>query len=106
MTSIKKVISENLRKLMEHNGLSACELGLVSGITQRTISTILDYENHEYVPTVNTLYTLSKYFDIPVYYFLVEDMTPDMMANKDFNELIACYLQAPVGVQKKGFARL
>jgi transcriptional regulator with XRE-family HTH domain len=101
MNSIKQVIAQNLRKIMEYNGLNAAELGQLSGVAQRTVLNILDHENSEYTASVNTLHTLAEYFEIEIYYFFIRDMTPELMASDDFKELIDCYLQAPVGVQKK-----
>lgn len=101
MQNIKKIISENLNKLIIYHGMMAGELGELCGLTQRTIATILDHENSEWTPSISTILVLANYFKINIYYFFIEDMTPVMMNDRDFSELIACYIQAPVSVQKK-----
>lgn len=81
-------IGERLKKLMDLQGITAYMLSDYTGISQSTISRIL---NKNSKPNASTLKSLSEYFQKPPYWFLSDDSDnkPNTNAvNEPFNVYI------------------
>ena len=62
----KTMISEKLQELLKEKGLTAKELGKISGVGK---TTIYNYINKKTVPTVQNIIKISKALDVDPTYF-------------------------------------
>lgn len=66
---LKKRLGDNFRFLREINNYTQQEIADVLGLS---VKQICRYENGEYVPSVISIYILSKLYDISMEWFLTE----------------------------------
>ena len=72
-------IGENLRKLRQKKGLSLRKVQKETGIAYNTLGS---YERNTSQPTIENIYKLCRYFDVPIeYLFVGED------SYKDFKDI-------------------
>lgn len=89
-------LANNLKRLMEHQGLSQNELARKSGIGQRSLSTILNLERPlEINPRSTTITAIASYFGIPAWQLLIPDLPLELMLSHRLTKLIENYRDAP-----------
>lgn len=66
---LKKRLGDNFRFLRETNNYTQLEIADVLGLS---VKQICRYENGEYVPSVISIYILSKLYDISMEWFFTE----------------------------------
>lgn len=89
MTTVDKVLGQEIRFLRKHLSMTGQELAKAFGISQQHLSRI---ERGEVQWSVSFLLKVSIFFDVPMIYFikLIEKETSDFdFYNKDFNEIYA-----------------
>ena len=72
--NIREIFAKKLRKARELKGLSQRELGLLTGLSDKSISA---YEQGRVMPPLDILPKLAKQLDQPLSYFLNEDTPVD-----------------------------
>ena len=63
---------EKFAKLLEERGLTAYRVSKDTGIATATLT---EWKNGTYTPKVDKLMILADYFDVPIEYFLKEEVT-------------------------------
>ena len=75
-TNIRKIFAKKLQKARELKGISQRELGLLTGLSDKSISA---YEQGRVMPPLDILPKLAKHLDQPISYFLNEESPVDKL---------------------------
>ena len=75
-SNIRKIFAEKLRKARELKGISQRELGLLTGLSDKSISA---YEQGRVMPPLDILPKLAKHLNQPISYFLNEENSLDRL---------------------------
>ncbi len=75
--NIRKVFAKKLQKARELKGMSQRELGLLTGLSDKSISA---YEQGRVMPPLDILPKLAKHLDQPISYFLNEESPIDRLS--------------------------
>ena len=70
---IRKRLAQRLRQARKEKGYSQRDLGLLTGLSDKSISA---YEKGKVIPPLEVLIRLAKELDKPVSYFVEEDLNP------------------------------
>ncbi len=76
-SNIRKIFAKKLQKAREQKGMSQRELGLLTGLSDKSISA---YEQGRVLPPLDILPKLAKHLEQPVAYFLGEDTPIDRLS--------------------------
>ena len=85
--NIRKIFAQKLRKARELKGISQRELGLLTGLSDKSISA---YEQGRVMPPLDILPKLAKHLNQPISYFLNEETSIDrlMLHIEDLEKLL------------------
>jgi len=79
IVDLRALIGERLKKAREAAGLSQRKLGLLTGLSDKTISA---YEQGRVTPPLETLVRIAKQLGKPISYFLGEDNPSERLASR------------------------
>ncbi|MFA7656522.1 helix-turn-helix domain-containing protein [Acidithiobacillus thiooxidans] len=85
----KKVFAQNLASLMASRNMSQSALAQKSGVSQRTISNMLnpDYDPR-YSPTLNNIEKVADALGISPWQLLIEAVPTEVIASRDIEKLV------------------
>ncbi len=90
-------VARNLRSLMEREGMTQLKLAKRSGVSQRTISNVLN-ESHE--PGVETVDQLARVFKLKGWQLQMSDLPPELLGSDYVDRTVGALVQAsPKGRQ-------
>jgi transcriptional regulator with XRE-family HTH domain len=93
------VLAQNIRRLMEHNGISQAEVRRKAGVGQATMSELLKErgEDDPSAPNVEsrTVSRLAAFFGVPVWQLYIEDLPIDLFGSNRLTTLVTNYSEAP-----------
>lgn len=88
--------ARNLQRLMDEQGLSQAQLASRCGVSQRTLSTLLNLERPlEINPTLRTILMLADYFNLPTWMLMAPGM-PANPAESRLDQLLSNFAAASV----------
>jgi transcriptional regulator with XRE-family HTH domain len=91
-TITKKHLAANLSLLMGLNDLSQGELAKRTGVSQRTISNILNPDvDPAYSPTLNNVEKVANAFKIQVWHLLLPNLPPELLASRTIEKVVENY---------------
>jgi transcriptional regulator with XRE-family HTH domain len=76
-----------------HNAMPQTLLAKKSGISQRTISNVINPGSVGSI-TTDTLEKLANYFDLEPYHLMIKDLPIEELLSKRIEKLIECYSQS------------
>ncbi len=79
LVDIRKLIGDRLKEAREALGLSQRKLGLLTGLSDKTISA---YEKARVLPPLEVLLRIAKQLNKPVSYFLGEDNAVERLSSR------------------------
>lgn len=92
---IALALARNLKRLMDHHGLSQAELARKAGVGQSTLSKLLNTEDPSAMnPRSSTVEQLADFFDVPGWQLMVPDMPLELLLSRRFTKLIENYRDA------------
>lgn len=88
----KMAIAENLDKLMKHHGLSQKDVEGRSGVSQRTISNILNADaDPRYSPTIHIIEKLAASFSLPAWQLQIPDLPIEVLTSHNLAKIVDAY---------------
>lgn len=88
-------LADNLTRLMADRGLTQTALAKMSGVGQRTISTILDLDRSDDInPTISTIQAIADCFSVPAWQMLIPNMPVDLLSDRAFGQVVQAYRDA------------
>lgn len=95
-SAITLVLADNVRRLMEHEGLSQGALAKRAGISQRAVGYLVNYKDvQDRHPTTPTIEAVAKAFRTEAWMLMIPHLPVDVLSSKRFAKLIENYLDAP-----------
>lgn len=86
---MKKIFAQNVASLMAKSSMSQAALAQKSGVSQRTISNILNPESDpNYSPTLNNIEKISTALGVSPWQMLIGAVPVDVIASKDIDKLV------------------
>lgn len=86
---MKKIFAHNVASLMAKSNMTQAALAQKSGVSQRTISNILNPESDpNYSPTLNNIEKISNALGVSPWQMLIGAVAVDIIASKDIDKLI------------------
>ncbi len=93
--TIKTTVATNIALLMKINQISQKELERRSGVSQATISNLLNPSfNPRYSPTTNVLEKIASAFDIKLWQLLIPNIPPDLLASRTIEKVLENFVAA------------
>lgn len=86
-------IAKNLEKLMSYRRLTQVELAKKTGVSQRTISNMLNPGSVGSI-TTGSLEKVSEYFKIEPYHLLIEDLPIEVLISSTIEKVINYYAKS------------
>lgn len=91
-----KGLADNVRRLMEIDGLSQQKLAKRAGLAQRTVSDLLSYgRTSSKSPTLSTIEKIAASFDVPTWLIQVPHLPDDLLRSHRLSRLVENYVEAP-----------
>jgi transcriptional regulator with XRE-family HTH domain len=88
-TAMKKIFAHNVASLMAKSNMTQAALAQKSGVSQRTISNILNTESDpNYSPTLNNIEKISNALGVSPWQMLIGAVAADIITSKDIDKLI------------------
>jgi transcriptional regulator with XRE-family HTH domain len=84
-------VARNLRTLMEREAMTQLKLAKKSGVSQRTISNVLN-ESHE--PGVETVDQLARVFKLDGWQLQMPDLPPELLGSELVDRTVGALVQA------------
>jgi transcriptional regulator with XRE-family HTH domain len=92
--SMHETLSNNVQRLMEYHGnMPQTELAARTGISQRTISNVLNPGSVGSI-TTKTIELLADFFNLEPYHLLIPNLPIEELLNKRIEKVIECYTQS------------
>lgn len=91
--TIHEIIANNLKRLMDHREMKQNLLAKKTGISQRTISNILNPGSVGSI-TMIQIERLATFFNLEPYHLMIPDLPIDELLNKRIEKVIECYAQS------------
>lgn len=89
-----EIIADNVKRLMGyHNEMTQTLLAKKAGISQRTISNIINPGSVGSI-TTETIEKLANFFDLEPYHLMIKDLPIEELLSKRIEKLIECYSQS------------
>lgn len=91
MNEDSKILSKNLRKLMDYYGDTQAILERRSGVSQKTISNMLN-PGDERSPNLNNVALIAAAYKMKTWHLLIPDAPLDVLSSKSVETLINHYM--------------
>lgn len=101
MPNGNEIVGRNLIRLRNQKNISQAELGRTSAVSQRTVSNI-EKMGAAGSPTIDTVEVLAKYFKVPLWLMMVENMPLNQFSRKRLDEA----LQTLLNMSDQGFQKV
>jgi Helix-turn-helix. len=91
----KSTIAANISLLMKINKVSQKELERRSGVSQATISNLINpASNTKYSPTAAILEKIAKAFNIKLWQLLIPNIPPELLASRTIEKVLENFVAA------------
>ncbi len=87
MNETSKTLAANLRRLMEHHGHSQTVVAQKSGVSQKSVSNLLN-PGDDKSPTLETVNSIAKAYKIKVWHLLLDNCPDDILFNHSIEKLV------------------
>jgi transcriptional regulator with XRE-family HTH domain len=85
-----EIVADNVHKLMKYYGMKQTALAKRAGISQRTVSNVLNPGSVESI-TTDTIEKLAKCFKLPPYRLVMPGYSAEELLDKRIEKVIECY---------------
>jgi transcriptional regulator with XRE-family HTH domain len=85
-----EIVADNVHKLMKYYGMKQTALAKRAGISQRTVSNVLNPGSVESI-TTDTIEKLAKCFKLPPYRIVMPGYSAEELLDKRIETVIECY---------------
>lgn len=89
---VEKTLGRNLRRLRELKGVSQEKMGVIAGVSQKTVSN-LESEQSIVSPKLSTLISVAEYFQIHPGILVMTDLTDNSLTNREVSEMLEKFVQ-------------
>lgn len=93
--TIRETIARNITVLMKINKISQKDLERRSGVSQATISNLLNpNSNVHYSPTAQILEKIAGAFEIKLWQLLIPDISPELLLSRTIEKVVENFVAA------------
>ena len=88
--TIHNIVADNINRLMDHFEMTQTLLAKKTGISQKTISNVLNPGRAGSI-TTNTVEKLANFFNLEPYHLLIPNLPIDELLHKRIEKVIECF---------------